>query len=124
MRFLAFAQGRGQVVSLLCSRAARKPRRWRATPGVLMCVAIFSNPAAADRLRNGIRAFAAHDYVTAARIFTDLAPLGDAKGANVSRLHVCLWEGRAAKLYGGGGMVPLRQSTGASNGAIHAWAHV
>ena len=47
--------------------------------GVLVCVAIFSTPAAADRLRNGIRAFAAHDYVTAARIFTDLAPLGDAR---------------------------------------------
>jgi TPR repeat protein len=48
-------------------------------PAVLACVAVFSNPAAADRLRNGTRAFAAHDYVTAARIFTDLAPLGDAR---------------------------------------------
>ena len=56
-------------------------RRWRlrAIPGVLVCVAIFSNPAAADRLRNGTRAFAARDYVTATRIFTDLAPLGDAR---------------------------------------------
>ena len=48
-------------------------------PGALVCLAIFANPAAADRLRNGARAFAAHDYVTAARIFTDLAPLGDAR---------------------------------------------
>jgi uncharacterized protein len=79
VRFLTLALGRGQCVSHLCSRAARKPRRWRAMPGVLVCVAIFSNPAAADRLRNGTRAFAAHDYVTAARIFTDLAPLGDAR---------------------------------------------
>ena len=56
-------------------------RRWRlrAIPGVLVCLAIFANPAAADGLRNGIRAFAAHDYITAARIFTDLAPLGDAR---------------------------------------------
>jgi TPR repeat protein len=48
-------------------------------PGVLVCLAIFANPAVADGLRNGIRAFAAHDYITAARIFTDLAPLGDAR---------------------------------------------
>lgn len=58
---------------------ARKPRRWRLRAGVLACVAIFSTPAGADRLRNGIRALSAHDYVTAARIFTDLAPLGDAR---------------------------------------------
>jgi uncharacterized protein len=79
VRFLTLALGRGQCVSHLYSRAARKPRRWRAIPGILVCVAIFSNPAAADRLRNGTRAFAAHDYATAARIFTDLAPLGDAR---------------------------------------------
>ena len=48
-------------------------------PGVLVCVAILSSPAAADRLRDGTRAFAAHEYVKAARIFTDLAPLGDAR---------------------------------------------
>jgi hypothetical protein len=79
VRILTFAQGGGQLVNFLCSLAGRKRRRWRAMPGLLVCVAIFSNPAAADRLRNGIRAFAAHDYVTAARIFTDLAPLGDAR---------------------------------------------
>jgi len=33
--------------------------------------------ASADPLREGIRAFLAHDYVTAARIFTDLAPHGN-----------------------------------------------
>ncbi len=71
MRILTF--------SLLCSRAARKPCRWRVVPGILLCMAIFSSPAAADRLRNGTRAFAAHDYVAAARIFTELAPLGDAR---------------------------------------------
>ena len=76
-----FAQGRGQFLSSVRSREAQMPRRWRlrAIPGVLVCLAIFANPAAADGLRNGIRAFAAHDYVTAARIFTDLAPLGDAR---------------------------------------------
>ena len=81
MRIITVAQGCGQFVSSVRGRAARKPRRWRlrAMPGVLVCVAIFANPAAADRLRNGTRAFAAHDYVTAARIFTDLAPLGDAR---------------------------------------------
>jgi hypothetical protein len=79
MGILTFAQGRGQYVGSVRGRETRKPRRWRflALPGMLLCLAIFSNPAAADRLRNGIRAFAAHDYVTAARIFTDLAPLGD-----------------------------------------------
>jgi uncharacterized protein len=81
MRTFTFARSRGQFAGFVRCRAARKPRRWRlrAMPAVLTCVAVFSNPAAADRLRNGIRAFAAHDYVTAARIFTDLAPLGDAR---------------------------------------------
>ncbi|MGH6857963.1 MAG: tetratricopeptide repeat protein [Methylocella sp.] len=79
MGILTFAQGRGP--GSVRGRKARRPRRWRlwAMPGVLACVAIFSNPAAADRLRDGIRAFAAHDYATAARIFTNLAPQGDAR---------------------------------------------
>ena len=76
-----FAHGCGQFVGSIRGREARRPRRWRlrAMPGALVCLAIFANPAAADGLRNGIRAFAAHDYITAARIFTDLAPLGDAR---------------------------------------------
>lgn len=58
---------------------ARKPlRRYaRAVVGLILCTAIFANPAAANTLRQGIRAFAAHDYVTAARIFTELAPQGN-----------------------------------------------
>jgi uncharacterized protein len=81
MTISTFAQGRGQFVGSVRGREARKPRRWRlrAMPGVLVCLTIFANPATADGLRNGIRAFATHDYVTAARIFTDLAPLGDAR---------------------------------------------
>jgi TPR repeat protein len=81
MGTLTFALGRSQFVSSVRGREARKPRRWRlrAVPGAVVCLAIFANPAAADGLRNGIRAFAAHDYITAARIFTDLAPLGDAR---------------------------------------------
>src|SRR5580704_14352612 len=81
MGTLTFAQGRGQFLSSVRGWEARKPRRWRlgALLGALVCVAIFSSPAAADRLRDGIRAFAAGDYVTAARMFTDLAPLGDAR---------------------------------------------
>ncbi len=81
MGMLTFAQGRGQFAGSFRGREARKPCRWRlwAMPGVLVCAAIISYPAAADRLRNGTRAFAAHDYATAARIFTELAPLGDAR---------------------------------------------
>jgi hypothetical protein len=81
MRSVPVAQGQAQIASSVRGREERKPRRWRlrAIPGVLACMAIFASPAAADRLRNGIRAFAARDYVTAARIFTDLAPLGDAR---------------------------------------------
>ena len=81
MRIVTVAQGQAQIAGYVRSREARKPRRWRlrATTGMLACMAIFSNPAAADRLRDGTRAFVAHDYVTAARIFTDLAPLGDAR---------------------------------------------
>jgi uncharacterized protein len=81
MGILTCAHGCGQFVGSIRGREARKPRRWRlrAMLGALVCLAIFANPAAADGLRNGIRAFAAHDYITAARIFTDLAPLGDAR---------------------------------------------
>ncbi|MGH6838068.1 MAG: tetratricopeptide repeat protein, partial [Methylocella sp.] len=81
MGTVTFEQGRGQFLSSVRGREARKPRRWRlgALLGALLCVAIFSNPAAANRLRDGTRAFAAGDYVTAARIFTDLALLGDAR---------------------------------------------
>ncbi|MGH6801520.1 MAG: tetratricopeptide repeat protein [Methylocella sp.] len=81
MGTVTFAQGRGQFTSSVRGQEAQKPRRWRlgALLGALVCVAIFSNPAAAERLRDGTRAFAAHDYVTAARIFTDLAALGDAR---------------------------------------------
>jgi len=79
MGILTFAQGRGQFVDSVGAREALKPGRGRlrAVYGALVCLVIFSNPAAADGLRNGIRAFAAHDYLTAARIFTELAPLGD-----------------------------------------------
>ncbi|HEX3496092.1 MAG TPA: tetratricopeptide repeat protein, partial [Methylocella sp.] len=79
MRILTVAQGRGQSIRSVLGQEARKRRRWQlgAVLGALVCAAIFSSPAAADRLRDGTRAFAAHDYVTAARIFTDLAPLGD-----------------------------------------------
>jgi hypothetical protein len=44
----------------------------------LICAALFANPARADRLNDGIRSFAARDYVMASRIFTDLAPQGNA----------------------------------------------
>jgi hypothetical protein len=57
----------------------QKPRKrypWAAA-GLLICAAIFANSARADPLRTGVRAFAARDYVTAARIFTELAPHGD-----------------------------------------------
>ncbi len=81
MRIVTVAQGQAQIVGSMRGREARKPRRrrLRAVTGMLVCMAIFPDPAAADRLREGTRAFAAHDYVTAARIFTDLAPLGDAR---------------------------------------------
>jgi uncharacterized protein len=81
MRFVTVAWGQDQFVSSAQGLEAPKPWRFRlgALLGVLVCQAILSNPAAADRVRNGARAFAAHDYVTAARIFTDLAPQGDAR---------------------------------------------
>ncbi|MGB6176642.1 MAG: tetratricopeptide repeat protein [Methylocella sp.] len=79
MKIVTIAQGQAQFAGSVHGREARKPRRWRFWAGVLVCLAIFASPAAADRLRDGIRAFAAHDYATAARIFTDLAPLGDAR---------------------------------------------
>lgn len=53
-----------------------RPRPWTVS-GALICVALFADPAAADPLRDGARAFAARDYVRAAQIFTDLAPQGN-----------------------------------------------
>ncbi|MGH6852139.1 MAG: tetratricopeptide repeat protein [Methylocella sp.] len=81
MGILTVAQIGGQFAGSGHGQEAQKPRRWRLAVLVaaLVCVAIFSTSAAADRLRDGTRAFAARDYTTAARIFTDLAPLGDAK---------------------------------------------
>ena len=53
-----------------------RPRLW-AMSGLLMCAAFFGNPAAADSLQTGVRAFAAGNYVRAAEIFAILAPQGD-----------------------------------------------
>ena len=79
MGSLGFVHGESQPVRGGGREVAEKPRwrRFRSMFGVLICAAIFPYPAAADALRNGIRAFVAHDYVTAARIFTELAPQRD-----------------------------------------------
>jgi len=82
MGILSFARRHGKPAGTFARdgrELVRKLRWWRlmAASGVLMCVALVANPASADPLREGIRAFLAHDYVTAARIFTDLAPHGN-----------------------------------------------
>ena len=81
MGILPFAQGSGDQPAGGASGPGgdRQHRRgWlRTVLGVLIGVLAIAAPAAADPLRTGIRAFAAHDYVTAARIFTELAPQGD-----------------------------------------------
>ncbi len=80
MGILSFARRHGEPAGTV-PRPSRKPARklrwWLAASGALMCAALVANPASADPLRDGIRAFLAHDYVTAARIFTDLAPHGN-----------------------------------------------
>jgi uncharacterized protein len=53
-----------------------RPRLW-AMSGLLVCAAFFGNPAAADSMQTGVRAFAAGNYVRAAEIFAILAPQGD-----------------------------------------------
>jgi uncharacterized protein len=82
MGFLGVARGRGKPPGSVREgkrERLQKPRRRRllAMSGVLLCAALFANPASADRLRDGIRAFLARDYVRAAQIFTELAPHGD-----------------------------------------------
>ena len=81
MGILSFARRRGEPAGTFArdGRELVRKRWWRlmAASGVLMCAALVANPASADPLRDGIRAFLAHDYVTAARIFTDLAPHGN-----------------------------------------------
>src|SRR5208337_124518 len=82
MGILSFARRHGEPAGSFARdgrQLVRKLRWWRlmAASGVLMCAALVANPASADPLREGIRAYLAHDYVTAARIFTDLAPQGN-----------------------------------------------
>ena len=82
MGILSFARRHGEPAGIFARdgrELVRKLRWWRlmAASGVLMCAALVANPASADPLRDGIRAYLAHDYVTAARIFTDLAPHGN-----------------------------------------------
>ena len=82
MGILSFARRHGEPAGSFARdgrELVRKLRWWRlmAASGVLMCAALVANPASADPLREGIRAYLAHDYVTAARIFTDLAPQGN-----------------------------------------------
>ncbi|MGQ0443741.1 MAG: tetratricopeptide repeat protein [Beijerinckiaceae bacterium] len=81
MGIVTFAQGQTQIAGSGLGREARRPRRWslKTLLGALVCAAVVSSPAAADRRRDGVRAFAAGDYVRAARIFTDLAPQGNAR---------------------------------------------
>jgi hypothetical protein len=66
-----FSRDSGELVRKL------RQRHLMVASGALLCAVLVANPASADPLRDGIRAFAAHDYVTAARIFTDLAPHGN-----------------------------------------------
>ncbi|HTV34738.1 MAG TPA: tetratricopeptide repeat protein [Methylocella sp.] len=49
---------------------------WRVL-GVVVGVSFLGHAAEADRLHDGIRALATHNYVRAAQIFTELAPQGD-----------------------------------------------
>lgn len=61
-------------------RLAPKPRRrFAGLARSIVCLALFSNPAAADQFRTAERAFAAGSYITAAEIFTNLASRGDAR---------------------------------------------
>ena len=79
MRIFGIARVRGQTTGGGGRERAPMPsRRYPLTVfGVLICFALFANPALADRLRDEVHAYAAHDYGTAARIFTDLAPRGN-----------------------------------------------
>jgi hypothetical protein len=79
---LSLLGGRSQFVKFLRSwkfDPTHKPRRWRlwAIAGALLCLSIFANHATADRFRTAARAFAAHNYVVAVQIFTDLATRSD-----------------------------------------------
>ena len=60
--------------------AAKKnltPTRW-AVPGLVICLAICSTAAWAGAFEKAARAYAAHKYALASRLFTDLAAAGDA----------------------------------------------
>jgi len=48
-------------------------------PGLVICLALCSGAAAAGNFQKAARAYAAHKYALASRLFTDLATGGDAK---------------------------------------------
>lgn len=77
MGIFNIVRGRDQIAWLHKGRLQKSRLRPLAVCAGLMCAAVFGNPAAADLLQTGIRAFAARNYVKAAQVFTDLAPQGN-----------------------------------------------
>ena len=63
---------------MVCLTFAKGRRRLWALLGIFACAAVGAAPATADSFDRAMRAYAAHEYALAARLFTDLAALGDA----------------------------------------------
>jgi TPR repeat protein len=120
MRLLCATRAQSQNAGSAPDRErARKPR-WRQTRVItsVPCAVIFSNPASADRLRDGVRAYVAHDYIKAARIFTDLAPRDDPMAQTYLGYTYANGKGVPAGFWRVGGMVPLRQPIGSPSGEL------
>jgi hypothetical protein len=79
MGIVSFAQTRCPSIAAIREWKQKSCQQFfGALSGVTVCAALFCTPASADPFREGMRAFAAHNYVKAAQIFTDLAPRGNA----------------------------------------------
>ncbi|MCL2384472.1 MAG: sel1 repeat family protein [Alphaproteobacteria bacterium] len=81
LRFLGSSQRQEEFVGRLQDTLSRLRKfgsrsAWIFAGGMIGAL-LLANAAQADRLREGIRAFLAHNYVRAAEIFTELAPQGD-----------------------------------------------
>lgn len=77
MGIVSIAQGRCPTGAAVRAWARKSLRLLLVLSGILAGAALFGNSAQADPLANGIRAFTAQDYITAARIFTELAARKD-----------------------------------------------
>jgi TPR repeat protein len=80
MGLLSIAQRLEAARHEILNARIKSPRKHLARiTALVLGTAVFAPPVAADALRSAMRAFAAHDYMHAARLFSELALRGDSR---------------------------------------------